>query len=560
MKQEIKAFLEKITGEEAEVSVPEVEVFGHYSTNLALKISKRQGKTPAEVAEKIKSIIEKESPEFLEKVEIKNGFLNFWVKPEAVIKKFEQISKDIDSFGRSKAGEGKEVIVEYSQPNIAKQMHTGHLRNTILGEAIARIHENLGWKVTRWNWIGDWGTQFGILISAYKKWGGEVDFTENPIEKLEALYVRFNEEMERAPELKDLGREEFKKLENGDPENRELWEHFKELSLKEINEIYSVLDVRFDTYIGEAFFEKDMQPLVQKLLDSGIAERSEGAVIVRLDEEKLPVALIQKSDGASLYLARDIATLEYREKEYHPTKILYVVGNEQTLEFEQLFAVAGKMGIAKKIEKEHVKYGLLLGEDKKKMSTRRGTAISIRGLMDEAVRRARIIVNEKNSELSDEEKEKVAEAIGIGALKYFLLRENRFSDIVFSWEAMLDMKGDSAPYIQYAYARLRSIERKAGKIGKYDLSNLGEEELKIARKIFEFPDKIKEAEKNYASNLITGYIYELANLLNRFYETRPILKEEDENKKNAYLMLINSGAQILKKGLGILGITVLEEI
>jgi arginyl-tRNA synthetase len=558
MKQELEKFLRKITGEEAEVSVPEIEEFGHYSTNVAFKIAKKAGKPPAEVAATIQKIIEKAGGEIIEKSEAKSGFLNFWIKPEAFVRKFEEVKSE-RAYVPKEVG-AKEAIIEFSQPNIAKQMHAGHLRNTILGESISRIHEELGWRVTRWNWLGDWGTQFGILIAAWKRWGDKLDLRENPIEKLEELYVRFNAEMEEKPDMKDEGRSEFRKLEEGDEENRELWEKFKELSLSEIETIYGKLDIRFDTYLGEAYFEKDAKELAERLLQAGIAEKSEGAVIVKLDEEGLPPALIRKSDGTTLYLARDIATLEHREKEYNPARILYVVGNEQTLEFEQLFAVAERMGVARDMEKTHVKYGLVLGEDKKKMSTRRGTAISIKGILEEAVLRAGKIVEEKNKELSAEEKTQVAEMIGIGALKYFMLRENRLSDIVFNWEAMLDMKGDSAPYLQYSYSRLKSILRKAGEPGRADFSLLNAEGLGIVRKILQFGDTVSEAGRHYAVNLIAEYLYSLSNLLNRFYESTPVLKEEDEARRNAYLELIAASAEVLKQGLGLLGISAPERI
>lgn len=548
----------KITGEEAEVSVPEIEEFGHYSTNVAFNIAKKTGKSLSEVVTTIQKIIEKAGGEFIEKSEIKNGFLNFWIKPEVLVKKFEAVKSE-NAYVAKEVG-AKEAIIEFSQPNIAKQMHAGHLRNSILGESISRIHEALGWRVTRWNWLGDWGTQFGILIAAWKRWGEKLDLRENPIEKLEELYVRFNAEMEEKPEMKDEGRNEFRKLEEGDGENRELWEKFKELSLAEIEKIYEKLDITFDTYLGEAYFEKDAKKLAERLLREGIAETSESAVIVKLDEEGLPPALIRKSDGTTLYLARDIATLEHREVEYNPARVLYVVGNEQTLEFEQLFAVAERMGVARGMEKTHVKYGLVLGEDKKKMSTRRGTAISIKGILEEAVLRARKIVEEKNKDLSEEEKAEVAETIGTGALKYFMLRENRLSDIKFSWEAMLDMKGDSAPYLQYSYSRLKSILRKAGDVGQADFSLLNQEGMGIVRKILQFGDIVSEAGRHYAVNLVAEYLYSLSNLLNRFYESTPVLKEEDEARRNAYLELITASADVLKQGLGLLGISAPERI
>ncbi len=440
-------------------------------------------------------------------------------------------------------------------------MHTGHLRTTILGEALARLHEANGYKVIRWNYVGDWGTQFGKLIVAYKLWGKKENLKQKPIEKLEALYVRFHAEAKEKPELEAQAREEFKKLEEGDKENRRLWKLFRNLSLKEINELYKILKVKFDTDIGEAHFEKEMQPLVQRLLKNNVAEVSEGAVIVKLDKFGLPPALIRKSDGASLYLTRDIAALEYRLKKYKPKKFLYVVGNEQTLHFSQLVAIAGLLGIARGMEIRHVKYGLLLGAAGKKMSTRKGTAVSLRGLIDEAVSRAGKVIREKNKKLPAGARAKTAEAVGIGALKYFMLRENRLSDITFDWEKMLDFKGDSGPYLQYTQARLRRMVRKAKKIGRPDLAALKtEHELRLMRRLFQFPEQVRRSAADVATNNLTAYLFELANLANRFYEDEQVLTDKNTGRKNARLLLADTAGRTLAEGLKLLGIEAPEAI
>ncbi|MBI4067898.1 arginine--tRNA ligase, partial [Candidatus Kaiserbacteria bacterium] len=564
---------------------------GHYATNIALRLAKQEGKTPMALAEELKKKLEKAAPKyFFEKIEVAApGFINFWISSEALRKAFGAIRDDIEDYGRSDIGKKKIVIVEYSQPNIAKKKHVGHMRTTINGVALANIFEFLGYDVIRWNYLGDWGTQFGKLIAAYKLWGDKKKVEQNPIDELQKLYVTFHDEMKTSPdrqaELEERGREEFKKLEEGDEENAALWHWFKQESLKEFEKMYAALGVKFDSWIGESFYEKDLKPLVERLLEQGVAETSEGSVIVALDKRgiNLPPALIRKSDGASLYLTRDIANLEYRLSRYKPEKILYVVGNEQALHFEQLFAVAKVLGLDSAVL-THVKYGLVLGEGSKKLATREGRAILLEDVLEKVIRLAREIVEEKSrrrdevadrdsgpreigasekQHTSNEEKEKIAEVVGIGALKYNDLKENRTSDIVFDWEKMLDLTGDSAPYLQYTYARLRSILRKADQASsiKHQASRLtGEIELRIIRKLLEFPDEVKRSGEHLSTSNMANFLYKLAVLANQLYETTPVLKEENEERKNALLALIDAASSVLKTGLGLLGIGVLEQI
>lgn len=571
MKDTILKILKEALGGDAhgvELSVPDEPKFGHYSTNVAMRLAKAQGKNPLELAKELAAQIAKKAPAgFFEKVEAAApGFINLWLSKKTLHAELEKIVRE-KNFGASEIGKKKTIIVEYSSVNIAKPFHLGHLRNTIIGAALANILEALGHTVIRWNYLGDWGTQFGKMIAAYKLWGSREAVEKAPIEELQKLYVRFHEEMEANPALEKQGQEEFQKLEAGDKENRKLWEWFKKESLIEFEKIYKTLGVEFDVWIGESFFENEMKPVTKKLLDKNIAERSEGALVVKLDEYNLPPALIEKSDGASLYLTRDIANLEYRLRKYKPEKILYVVANEQALHFEQLFAVAKKLGL-NAAELKHLKYGLVLGDSGKKLSTRRGEAIPVREVILKAITLSRGVVEEKAHDLSDDEKDMVAEVVGIGALKYNDLKENRMTDIVFDWDKMLDFTGDSGPYLQYAYARLRSILRKANdEIGvkKYDLTkNVGElnteTELALIRKIFEFPDVIAKAGELYATSLLATYLYKLAVAANRFYETTPILKDENTPRRNARLALVEVAARTIKDGLALLGVKTLEKI
>lgn len=574
MKDKIERMLRDIIPPKTpiEVFVPERSEFGHYSTNVAMRLAKTENKNPMEVAGRISEEIRKKSaPGFFERVEaVSPGFVNFWVSRETVQKEFAEISKNIKNYGTSADGKRKTVIVEYSQPNIAKKMHMGHLRTTVLGGALANIFEYLGYKVIRWNYLGDWGTQFGKLIAAYKLWGDKAAVKASPIAELQKLYIRFHDEMKRDASLENRGREEFRKLEEGDKENRKLWEWFKKESLKEFDRAYKVLGVKFDTFIGEAFFEKDMKPLTEELIKNGVVERSEGSLIIKLDKFGLPPALIEKSDGASLYLARDIASLRYRIKKFKPKEILYVVGNEQSLHFEQLFAIAKILGITG-VDLVHLKYGLVLGEGGKKLATREGRTILADEVIEKAIALAKEIVSKKNTDLGEKEKDAIAEAVGIGAVKYANLKENRHSDIVFDWEKMLDFTGDSAPYLQYTYTRFHSILAKAGlpvrsfaKAGRIKKSSpdklTGDTELQIIRKLIEFPDEIKRSAEGYTINNIANYAYTLANFLNKLYESTPILKEEDNTRRSALLALIQASISVLQKTLSILGIKTLKKI
>lgn len=537
------------------------EQFGDYTTNVAFNLAKILKTSPQEIATKLSQEINNSEHKEIAKVEAVGGYVNFFLGKDFLRDELREINKSIKSFGHSQAGVGKKIIVEYSQPNIAKKMHIGHLRTTVMGDALANLYDRAGYQTIRWNYIGDWGTQFGKLIAAYKLWGNKKEVKANPIQTLLNLYVRFHVELKTNPGLEKLGQEEFKKLEDGDKENRRLWQWFKKESLIEFNRLYKILDVKFDVWIGESFYENQMEPLVQELIQQKVAQTGEGgAIIINLDKYHLPPALIRKSDGASLYLTRDIANLKYRIAKYNPSKIFYVVANEQALHFEQLFAVAKVLGLDQ-VELQHLKYGLVLGENKKKMATREGESIPLEDVIEEAMNLARDIVEKKNPTLKKKEKELVARTVALGALKYEMLKDNRNSDIVFDWNQVLDFTGNSGPYLQYTYARLVSIKRKAGRIGKYDGAKLeSDQEFSLIKKLLDFPDIIDSAIENYGINAVALYLYELANLANTYYESTPILKDEDSERRTNRVILISTVAEALKKGLGILGIQTLERI
>jgi len=553
----LRKLIEEKTGEtNFSLGEPEVKGRGNFATNVAFLLAKKRGVSPLTAAEELKSKLR--DNKLFEKVEVAQpGFVNFWISRKSVAKEFQEIVGAKTKWGRPKVLKKELVIVEYSSPNVAKPMHVGHLRSTIIGDALANIYEFLGYKVIRWNYIGDWGTQFGKLTAAYKMWGNKKELEANPIQTMLKLYVRFHEEAKKEPSLEKKGQEEFRKLEECNRENKKLWEWFRRESLKDFNRLYKVLDVKFDITAGESFYEKDLKPLIERLEKSGVAKKSEGALIIPLDNMNLPPALIRKSDEASLYITRDIANLEYRLKKYKPAKILYVVANEQALHFSQLFAVAKIMGFTS-TEVQHIKFGMVLGSDGKKLSTREGKIIILDDLISEGVKLAYQEVQKKNPKLRALEKQKIATAVGIGAIKYNDLSQNRGGDITFNWEKMLSFIGNSAPYLQYTYARLRSVLKK-GKVGKFDAKLLSDAERYIILKLSQFPEAVKRGAESNLPNHLADYLYDLAQLANNYYEVNPILQSEPKVRA-VRLNLIKAVAETLKNGLNLLGIQTLERM
>ena len=565
MRELIEKIIKKFIpdGFPAEISIPTHSEFGHYSTNVAMRLAPIEKKSPLSIAEDLKGKILNSAPKglFLKIETAAPGFLNFWLSDEFLRKELLAIYKNKKKFGRSNLGKGQRIIVEHSSNNIAKPMHVGHLRNTILGDSLANVFDALGYKVIRWNYLGDWGTQFGKLIVAYKLWGNKKEIEKEPIGAMTALYIKFHDEAKSDEMLEVKAREEFQKLESGNKENRKLWEWFKKESLLEFKKMYKLLGAEFDVWLGESFYERQMTPLIAEMLEKKIAVKSEGAVVIPLDKYNLLPGLIQKSDGASLYLTRDIANIRYRLKKYKPAKILYVIGNEQTFQFEQLFAVANILGLDKLTELHHIKYGLVLAEGGKKFSTREGRVVSAEEVIGKVKALAKEVVLKKNPEMPAKKADKISEGVGIGALKYFNLKEHRHSDIIFDWERMLSLSGQSGPYLQYTFARLTRVVKKAKKIGKYNLEKLSNpEELALIKKLLDFPEEIEKSAEQFGVNNIALYLYELANLGNRFYETTPILKDTDKARLNARLVLVDATRSVLETGLSILGISSPEEI
>ncbi|HWA64620.1 MAG TPA: arginine--tRNA ligase [Candidatus Paceibacterota bacterium] len=553
IKEILKDEIRSASGHEADILPTPDATLGDYSTNIAFLIAKEQKKKPVDAATELNAVLESRVASFASIQVAPNGFLNFFLKPEFLRQRLGEIAAD-EKYGTSTQGAGKTVIVEYSSPNIAKPMHIGHLRSTIIGDALANIHEALGYHVIRWNYIGDWGTQFGKVIAGYKKWGkGKSDIAMSDM--LE-WYVRAGKEL---PD--EEGQKEFKKLEDGDPENRELWEKFNRISLEGLKETYQLLGTTgFDVYKGEAAYEPQLKTITEELEKEGKAKESEGALIFDLEKYHLPPGLLRKSDGATLYLTRDLASLRDRLQNYAPAEILYVVANQQALHFEQLFAIARELhftgaGLV------HVKFGMVLGEDGKKLATREGKVVPLQEVMDKIISLAETIVKEKNPDLSGEDRARVARAVGIGALKYNDLKQHPYSDIVFDWDAMLDLSGNSGAYLQYTYARLANISAKAGTMETGDLALLSEPiEQKLMKQLLGFPDAVGRCAQTHALNGLALYLYELAAAASNFYETVRVLDDENGSRKNARLTLIRTVARTLQMGLKLLGIETLDRI
>lgn len=535
----------------ASIEIPPSYDMGDYAFPV-FKLSKIFRKAPNLIAEDLASKFV--NSDYFEKIENKGPYLNFFIdKSKLVETVIEEVLSKGDGFGSSKLGEGKTVIVEYSSPNIAKPFHMGHLRTTVIGNALYKIYKFLGFNTIAINHLGDYGTQFGMLISAYKKWGDKEVIEEDPINELLKLYVRYNEEEEGKPELKDEARYWFKELENGNQEAYELWSWIREVSLKEFNRVYDMLNIKFDSYAGESFYSDKMQRVLDELNEKNLLEESQGAYLVDLEEYGMPPALIKKSDGSTLYTTRDIAAAIYRKETYDFYKNIYVVASQQNLHFQQWFKVVELMGYEWAKDCIHIPFGMVSLEDGP-LSTRRGRVVFLEDVLNKAVESTLEIINERNPDL--ENKKEVAEQVGIGAVIFQELFNQRIKDYVFSWERTLSFDGETGPYVQYTHARANSLlERGSFNIGdQVDINLLlSEDEIDIIRMIYDFPGVVMDAMEKNEPFFITRQIVELAKGFNKFYHNAQIIVEDEELRK-ARLLLTYLVKNTIKVGLGLLGI------
>lgn len=539
--------------------------FGDYQSNSLMALAKDRKRNPRQLAQEVLEKLDV-SPWCLP-VEIAGaGFLNFRLKPEAIAAALQSAGQGGPLFFQA-AAQPRTIVIDFSSPNVAKAMHVGHVRSTILGDALSRIARLLGHKVVTDNHIGDWGTQFGKLLIGWKRELDEAALAADPLAEMERLYKKVNTEFEASDEVKNAARQELVNLQNGDPENLAIWERMIELSLREFDKTYRRLGVNFDFILGESFYNPALKKVVQRLRDQGIAEESEGAVVVffpEVPEWKEP-AMIQKSDGAANYTTTDLATLEYRLETWKPDEIVYVTDARQQLHFRQLFTIFRRWMPEAKVRLSHVWFGMILGPDNKPFKTRTGENIKLASLLDEAEQRALAVVTEKNPELPEAERNEIARIIGLGAIKYSDLLPNRQSDYVFSWDKMLALQGNTAPYLQYAYARVRSIFRKAEEATHpaeklapaFELKS--PEEQALARRLLNFGIVLEGVLEDYRPNFLCNYLYDLAGDFARFYENCPVLKAEPREKADR-LALCDLTGRVLKLGLGVLGIETAERM
>ena len=563
-KEHIIDKLQELTGLEREaiekaVETPPDEKLGDLAFPC-FPLAKVMRKAPPMIAQELKEQLS--SDEAISQVDAVGGYLNFFYNKALFISDTVKAAREAgEDWGKSEMGSGKTVLVEYSSPNIAKPFHIGHLFSTAVGNSLARIYKFLGYDVQSLNHLGDWGTQFGKLISAYKRWGDAKVIEKDPINELLKIYVKFHEEAEKDPSLEDEAREYFKKLEDGDAETTELWKYFKDQSLVEFNRVYDMLGVSFDSYNGEAFYSDKMDEVVDILRDKGILTESEGAQVVDLSDMNMPPCIILKSDGATIYATRDIAAELYRHRTYNFDKNIYVVGLPQSLHFKQIFESMKRAGWEWSKDCVHVGFGLVKLPGKS-MSTRHGDVVFLEDVLNESIEKTRSIIENNGANVDDIDA--VSKKIGIGAILYTFLKNSREKDIVFSWDTMLDFDGESAPYCMYGYARGKSILRRAEGMdySNADLTKaVSDDAYTLVKLINSFGDAVADAADKNEPFYVNRYVTSLVKAFNKFYNTNPIMRDDvDEETKKARLAIVDATCTVIKSALGLLGIEVVESM
>lgn len=522
------------------------------------KLSRIFRKSPVQIAEELMNNIE--LSDSIERVQAVSGYLNFFLNKSIFIQEvLKTIISQEDRYGSKDIGKGKNIVLDYSAPNIAKPFHVGHLRSTVIGNSLYKIFEFMGYNCIGINYLGDWGTQFGKLIVAYKKWGNKEAVEKGEIKELMSLYVKFHKEAEENPELEDEARAWFAKMEKGDEEALSLWRWFKDISLKEFNRVYEILGISFDSYAGESFYEDKMQPVIEELREKGLLTESDGAQIVDLEEYDMPPCIILKKDGSTLYATRDITAAIYRKNTYNFDKCIYVTGVSQSLHFRQWFKVIELMGYEWADQLVHVPFGTVsLGGEK--MATREGKVVLLEDILSKAIEKTRAIIEEKSPHL--ENKDEIARQMGVGAVIFSDLSSNRIKDVSFSWEEILNFDGETGPYVQYTHARACSVLRRANNEISldFDASLLSsKEEYQLVKTLYLFPEKIFTAMEELEPSVITRYLVDLAQDFNRFYHEHSILVE-DQALRNARLALVQAVKITLVNGLKLIGLSAPEQV
>ena len=543
------------------MEVPAKPEMGDYAFPC-FRLAKTMRKAPNMIAADICSKIENNG--MFSKIEPVAAYINFFTdKSVYAAEVMKNIAESGEAYGSSEDGKGKTIVIDYSSPNIAKPFHVGHLRSTVIGSALYNIFEKMGDKCVGVNHLGDWGTQFGKLIEAYKLWGSKEEVEEKGISELTSIYVKFHEEAEKDPSLDDRARAWFVKMQDGDEEALTLWKWFYDISIKEFERVYEKLGVKFDYYTGESFYNDKMAAVVDELKEKKLLTESNGAMIVDLEDAKMPPCLIIRTDGGTLYATRDITAAIYRKKTYDFDKCIYVTAIDQNLHFAQWFKVIEKMGYDWSKDLVHVPFGLVSLEDGK-LSTRKGKVVLMEDLLDEAVKKTMGIINDKNPDLPD--KEEVAKEVGIGAVIFDDLYNGRIKDIVFSWDRMLNFDGETGPYVQYTHARACSVLKKAGYVeNKESLTDIDysvltdDASVDVCKMLAGYSDKIREAASRYEPSVIARYLVDLSQAFNKFYHDNVILTDDDK-VRNARLAVVDAVRLVIKSGLEILGIKAPERM
>lgn len=554
----LQAQVESLSQEELNqfLEIPPKPEMGDYAFPC-FRLAKVFRKSPQAIAEELKEKIG--TVDFLERIDVQGGYLNFFVDKNTFVKQVLKRSM-VENYGYDSVGEGKTICIDYSSPNVAKNFHVGHLRTTIIGNSLYKIFRKLGYSVQRINHLGDWGTQFGKLIVAYKRWGNKELIEKNGIQELLNIYVKFHEEAEKDDSLNDQARAWFAKMEQGNEEALAIWEWFKEISLNEFKRVYDMLGIEFDSYAGESFYSDKISNVVEMLKDKELLVESDGAMIVPLDEYDMAPCIIIKSDGSTIYAVRDLAAVLYRKNTYNFSKCIYVTGIEQKLHFAQVFKVAELLGYQWTNELVHVPYGLVSLEGMK-LSTRGGNIIYAEDILNESVQKIQGIIEEKNPQLPD--KEKVAQQVGIGAIIFHDLHNQRIKDVSFKWEQVLNFDGETGPYVQYTYARAASVLRRAGglDVSRETSASVLTDEASIAllKEIDRFPKVIKDAADKYEPSYIARYSIDVAQAFNKFYHECQI-NVDDEIVKNSRLQLVVIAKNVMKEALDLLGIQCPEQM
>ncbi len=545
------------------LEIPKDETMGEYALPC-FRLAKELRKSPQNIAEEIKEKLEIDNDSFIEKIENVGGYLNFYIKQDILVKNIlEKVDTQKEKYGSSTIGNGKNIVIDYSSPNIAKPFHVGHLRTTVIGAALYNIYKYLGYNVIGINHLGDWGTQFGKIIEGYKRWKDEYDIESDPINELTKIYVRINAACKEDETILEECRNTFKKLENGDEYCQQIWEKFRDLSLKEFQKVYDLLGSKFDSWNGEAFYKDKCKEVIDKLEEKGVLKESDGARIVDLQEKGINTpCIIEKTNGSTTYATRDIAAILYRARTYNFDKAIYVTSYEQTLHFKQIFEVAKLLGLDEKYTNNliHVPFGMVHLKSGK-ISTRDGNIIKLEDLLNESIQRAKVIIEEKNPNL--ENKEDVAKKVGVGAVIFNDLSNSRIKDEIFDWDIILNFQGETGPYVQYTYVRTNSILSSIDKIPTYNEIKveklLDKHSIKVLKTINQFNDVLINATEKNEPSFVARYLIELAQNFSSFYNENKIIVE-DNDTKNARVYLTKIVGQVLKQGAELLGIEMPERM